>query len=470
MSQKFVVIGSKNGGQKIAFELAKYGNEVTLVDEFTTSRSTHIDAEIFAKTLLFRSKKLIEAFNIVAENQDELTIKLLDKDFKNKALAILEKAKSVAINIQPNYNPQVYENTGVRYLQGKIRFIDPKNIELDDELIGFDRCVIASETQDIFPEILGLETTPYLTKSKLDQINKIPREIIIIGAGEAVLELCETFLNLGSSVRLIPSNLNILDGFDAQMSKKLLDYLESKGLEIDFESNINRVSHREGVFTLDLDGGQQLKTETLLIVEGQELVFKDYYNDAGIRASRTIEVNQNLVTSNPIIFAIGSGLSTNHHNENIDEQIKVIISNLNQQRITKLPFSPYKYHDSGIGAVFTSLEFAAYGVTLFEAKRNLLNFNVREYVLEPKENFGALVQARPRTNIKLIVAGVNKAIIGVHILSEKAIEILPEFKAIVDQKRTLGYLTKNTRQLYSLTHSLAEITEKNIVKQLLGDK
>jgi pyruvate/2-oxoglutarate dehydrogenase complex dihydrolipoamide dehydrogenase (E3) component len=470
MSQKFVVIGSKNGGQKIAFELAKYGNEVILLDELANSREPYIDPEIFAKTLLFRSKKLIEAFNIVAENQDDLTIKSLDRDFKAKAQLILEKSKQVTVNIQPNYNPQAYENTGIRYIQGKVRFIDPKNIEIDDELITFDRCIISTETADYQAQIQGLETTPSWTKSDLPKITKIPREMIIIGSGQSVLEISETFLNLGVSVRLIPSTDDILPGFDAQMTKQLLDFLESKGLILDFESKISRVSHRENTFTLDLENTDQLKTESLLIIDGTELVFKDYYNNAGIRARNTLEVNQNLLTSNPQIFAIGAGVSTNDKHENIDEQIRVIISNLNQQRITKLPFSPYKYQESGVGAIFTSLEFASYGTTLFEAKKNLLNFNVREYVLEPKENFGALVQARPRTIIKLVVSGVNKAIIGVHILSEKANEMLPEFQLIIDQKKTLGYITKKQRTLYTLTHSLANITEKNIVKQLLGDK
>lgn len=182
----------------------------------------------------------------------------------------------------------------------------------------YDKLVLATGARPVLPPIDGIESaTNVFTLRSLADGDRIkdylqtasPKQVTILGAGAAGVELSENFRRLGLSVTLIDQADKVMLPYDQELTGFLQDELVKNGVEVKLGETIDSVkdSGRE----LHLSDGSVRNTDMLLVVTGVT-PNSEVAERAGIKLSADghIVVNDQFETSESDIYAIGDVIET----------------------------------------------------------------------------------------------------------------------------------------------------------------
>ncbi len=193
-----------------------------------------------------------------------------------------------------------------------IRFLSSGVPEQDH----FDRLIIATgASPKVPPDLAGLNAVRTLrTLNDLDAFEELANRashITIVGAGYIGLELSESFRMLGKDVRILQRSDRILRGYDAELSKQIVDEVVGNGIRIDFKTEIEKVEERGTAVRIRTKDGSEFDTDMIVAATGVT-PNSALASSAGIAlgASGAIRVNEYMETSAPGIFAAGDVATT----------------------------------------------------------------------------------------------------------------------------------------------------------------
>jgi NADPH-dependent 2,4-dienoyl-CoA reductase/sulfur reductase-like enzyme len=207
-------------------------------------------------------------------------------------------------------------------LHSRVTRIDTQRKEIEFYRNGvaakdhFDRLIIATGASPKLPPVLeGVKIVRTLrTLNDLDAFEKLARSashITIVGAGYIGLELSESFRMLGKDVRIIQRSDRILRGYNAELSKMIVDEVAGNGVHIDFNTEIERVEEKGSSALIRTKDGAEFSTDMIVAATGVA-PNSAIASSAGIElgASGAVRVNEYMETSVPGIFAAGDVATT----------------------------------------------------------------------------------------------------------------------------------------------------------------
>ncbi len=109
------------------------------------------------------------------------------------------------------------------------RFVDDRTVAAGDRLIRARRFVIATGSSPAIPPIPGLAETPFLTNETLFGLKRLPRHLLVIGAGAVGLEMAGAHRRLGADVTVV-DGAAALSGQDPELAAIVLDGLRAEGM------------------------------------------------------------------------------------------------------------------------------------------------------------------------------------------------------------------------------------------------
>lgn len=258
-----------------------------------------------------------------------------------------------------------FTELGIDVFLGSGRFINPDCIEVDDKRLNFHRAVITTGARAALPPIPGLAEASALTNETLFSITKLPKKIIVIGAGPIGCEMAQSFRRFGSEVTVLDMADRILINEDPDASNLLRKQLESEGIELILGAKIIRAVKADNHKTvvIETEGKEQtLDTNEILVAAGRipnleglalELANIDYHR-------RGITVNDHLQTTNSKVYAAGDICSPYQFTHSADAMAKIVIQNalfFGRKKVTSLVM-PW--------CTYTSPEIAHVGITAKE--------------------------------------------------------------------------------------------------------
>lgn len=189
------------------------------------------------------------------------------------------------------------------------------NLLLDDnEIISFDKLVIATGSSPIKPSIEGIDKEGvYLIDKDFQNINRIKKlamksdNIVVFGGGYIGVELSDELLREGKSVTVIErSNRLLPSSFDSEISLSAQRIIESQGGRVILNNKVKEVIGNDKIEAVRLRDGETINCYFLMISSGSrpnveiaeklKIIF-DY--------DRGILIDDYFRTSNKDIFAIG---------------------------------------------------------------------------------------------------------------------------------------------------------------------
>ena len=121
-------------------------------------------------------------------------------------------------------------------------FSDEHTIRLNGKGHSAKNWVIATGSSPGIPPIEGLDKTPYITNREIFSLDRLPKSMIILGAGPIAMEMAQSFNRLGTRVTVIQRSGQILSKEDKDMADEVMNVLRSEGVIFYLNASIIRTS------------------------------------------------------------------------------------------------------------------------------------------------------------------------------------------------------------------------------------
>jgi pyruvate/2-oxoglutarate dehydrogenase complex dihydrolipoamide dehydrogenase (E3) component len=262
------VIGGGGTGSEITFRLGREGSlSVGLAERDKLGGECNYYGCVPTKVML-RSAK-IAAFARDAKRFG-VNISKVEVDFA----AVMRRVRAV-IDAESGAGAKPLEDLGVTVLMDAARLVGPHEIEMADgtEILA-DRIVLATGTTPQTPPIPGLQGMPFWTnKEAIWTPTHVPASLVVMGTGAVGIEFAQMYARFGSQVTALEASPRILSNEDEQAANALVPALEHDGIRLRVGVTIERASNDERGWRLDIEGGEAVSTEELLVAMGREACF-----------------------------------------------------------------------------------------------------------------------------------------------------------------------------------------------------
>ena len=217
--------------------------------------------------------------------------------------------------IQDIRAPAWFQRHGVMFLRGvRLRSIDTKFqvAYLDNgKHVLYSRLILATGLQRRVPDIPGLDlkgVTQLQTRADAEAFRRWVNPLVypvILGGGLKGVEAATALSRLSRKVTIIESGPCLLGGRVSPLVSELCrERLERSGCRIYLNTTITQVVGDAHIRAVELDNGERLRAEALIVATGAELDTR-IAEEAGIACDDGILVDGAMRTSAPKVYAIG---------------------------------------------------------------------------------------------------------------------------------------------------------------------
>lgn len=416
MKYDCIVIGSGAGGLTVAFGLAGVGKKILLVEKSNVGGECTWSGCVPSKAFINYSKQGI------------------------KIEEALENVRGIINKIAEKESPEILKEKGIDYVKGFAKFINEESIEVNEKTYTGKNIVIATGSSPFIPPIKGLEKIEYLTNSNFFVQKNIPEKLAMIGGGVISLELSFALKRFGIDISIYERGERLVPMEDEEISdfyKKKLEnngiklYLNCGDIEIDKTEDKILIKMEESALSYDKIF---LSTGRMANVDGLDL------EKAGINYSKKgIQVNENLLTSNKNIYAIGDVVGPYRFSHIAGYNGEIVVRNI------LFPYIKKKINYSSIPwTIFTNPEFSRMGLNEKEAKERNEKLNI--YTLTGENNERSIIALEKDFYLKVICDRRFK-IIGAYCIGERAGEIIGILQ-LMNAENLKFYKLMNSIQAY----------------------
>ncbi len=418
------IIGGGAAGLTVASGAAQLGAKTLLVEK---------EAALGGDCLHYGcvpSKTLIKTAHVyhLMKNGPQFGLPKLDLPPVDFA-AVSERIRSVIGVIQKHDSVERFCGLGVKVEFGDSQFSDEHSINLGSKLISARTWVMATGSSSSVPPVAGLDETPYFTNRDIFSLKKLPRSMIILGAGPIATEMAQAFCRLGTKVTVIQRSGQILSKEDLDMAAIVQQVMAEEGVVFQMYSAVVRVkdlgSEREVLVKNQAGEILSLKAEALFVAMGRTP------NVAGLGLEKIelpfdqkgIKVNSYLKTRHKHIYAAGDVIGGYQFTHVAGYEGGVVLSNAIFHLPKKVNYTYVPW------CTYTHPELASIGLNEKSAKAAGIDYTV--WSEEFNDNDRALTEGEGVGCIKLLLDRKEKPL-GVQILGPHAGDLLSEWVAIMN--------------------------------------
>ncbi|MGY8999484.1 MAG: dihydrolipoyl dehydrogenase [Rhodospirillales bacterium] len=416
-------IGAGPGGYVSAIRASQLGLNVAIVEKRSSLGGTCLNVGCIPSKALLHSSHLYEEARegMAAHGVITSGVKLDLKTMMGQKNSVVDDTvKGVDYLIKKNKITRLL-GTGCIATPGSVTVTNDKG---KSETITTKNIVIATGS-DVAP-LPGVKIDEKLIVSSTGALalERVPKKMIVIGAGVIGLELGSVWRRLGAEVEVVEFLDVCLPGLDAEVSKIAQRSLKKQGMKFKMGSKvISANTNKSGVIlTVEpRDGGkvEEMKADCVLVAIGR----RPYTEGLGLESAGVemdggfIKTTDGFKTNIDGIYAIGDvigGMMLAHKAE--DEGV-VLAEMLAGQ-------SGHINYEAIPGIVYTWPEVAAVGKTEEQLKEAGTAYNAGKF------NFSANARARAMSAtdgfVKILADADSDEILGVHIVGPAAGELIQE--------------------------------------------
>jgi len=411
MIYDLIVIGAGSGGVRAARIASVHGAKVAIVEN-NKYGGTCVNVGCVPKKLYY----YISQFNKDIKNYESYGWKI-----KNTSLnwSSFVKKKDKEITRLNSIYENILSNNKIKIVNGTAKFKDPNTIKVGNKIYRSKKFIIA--TGSIPRKVKIISGNEYLNDSdKIFELKKLPKKMIVEGGGYIAIEFANIFSNLGVQVDLVYRGKKILKNFDDEIVNFLMDKIKKQKIRIHFESKILSIKKNKNILEVTLNNNKKLNTNYVLSALGRvpNIEKLELHNtNIHLNQNGSIKVNRHFQTNEKNIYAIGDVIDYVNLTPVAIRQGHFLADKLfnNKQTID--------YDFANIPtAVFSSPQIGTVGMTLEMAKKNKID--AYELTTSFKSMKKTFLNKEKDTFYKLVLEKKTKKIIGIHIVSDDAAELI----------------------------------------------
>ncbi len=342
---------------------------------------------------------------------------------------VAKRIQYVIGTIQKHDSEERFCGLGVKVKFGNAEFTDEHSVRIGGKSYSARTWVIATGSAPSVPPIEGIDQTPYITNKEIFSLERLPKSMIVIGAGPIAIEMAQSFCRLGTEVSVIQRSGQILSREDRDLADIVMNALSAEGIMFYLHSGLLHVKDHgteKEVVIKNKDGGtESLRAEQILVALGREV------NVSGMGLEKIsldfgkkgIKVDNRMRTTHKHIYAAGDVTGEYQFTHAAGYEGGIVLSNaiLHLPRQADYTFLPW--------CTYTDPELASIGMNEKRAKQAGIEYSVWTEAF--RANDRSLAEGEETGMVKLLIDNSGKPI-GAQILGPQAGELLSEWIAVMN--------------------------------------
>ena len=405
------VIGAGSGGVRAARFAAGFGAKVA-VAESRYLGGTCVNVGCVPKKLLVYGAHFAEDF----EQASGFGWSLGEANFD---WATLIANKDREINRLNGIYRNLLVNSGVTLHEGHARLVDAHQVEINGERFTARHILIATGGWPQIPEIPGREHA--IGSNEAFFLKELPKRVLVVGGGYIAVEFAGIFHGLGAQTSLLYRGDLFLRGFDGSVRKHLQEELTKRGLDLQFNTDIERIDKQaDGSLKATLKDGRVLEADCVFYATGRRPMLDNLgLENTGVKLDERgfVAVDDLYQTAEPSILAIGDVIG----------RVQLTpVALAEGMAVARRLFKPEQYRPVDYAniatAVFSLPNIGTVGLTEEDARKNGHNVQIFESRFRPMKL--TLTDCQEKTLMKLVVDADTDKVLGCHMVGPDAGEIV----------------------------------------------
>jgi pyruvate/2-oxoglutarate dehydrogenase complex dihydrolipoamide dehydrogenase (E3) component len=414
-----IVIGSGQGGNPLAHNLADRGWSVALIEEKWLGGTCINTGCTPTKTMVYRAQ-------VAHYARDGAKWGIHTSGVRVNLQQIIAQKEKMVLRFRGGQEKQVKKRPNIKLFRGHARFTGPHSVSVGKEILESQKIFIDTGAKASLPPIQGLPDGPYLTNETAMELKQIPKHLIILGAGYIGLEFGQMFRRFGSKVTVVQTGGQIVPREDAEIAVELQKALEAEGIAFSLKTKATKIKYSGGAKNPSVtvtaavgSGTKKITGSHLLVAAGRKPNTADLgLEKAGVQCDERgfIKVNGKLETNVPGIWALGDvngGPEFTHISYN---DFQIIFGNVvdGKNLSTETRLVPY--------CMFTDPQLGGVGITEKEARAKGYKLKIGRM---PMTSVARAIERDETAGLmKLVVDASNDMILGASMLAPEGGELV----------------------------------------------
>jgi len=418
-----VVIGVGPAGEKAAAQAAYFGKRVCAIEGAREpgGAGTHtgtVPSKTLRETAMYLSGyRTREMYGVAVELEPTATIPRL---MSRKDAIVASESKRIRANLARH---------GITLVRGVGRFIDAHTVEVarpeGPRRVSGEFILVATGSRPARPPRIDFSDHIH-DSDEILRIDRVPRSLTILGAGVIGCEYACMFAALGVKVVLVDARDALLAFLDGEMVEQLVRSMARMGIALRLGQRWTSVKREGDGVVAAFDDGSAIASEHLLYAAGREGRTGELDLAAvGIAADKRgyLQVNEKYQTNVANIFAAGDAIGFP----------ALAATSMEQGRVAVCHAFGFEYKKSVADllpyGIYTIPEVSAVG----ETEESCQHIGV-DYVVgraQYAQNARGKIAGDTEGLLKLIVARATRKVLGVHVIGERATELVHIGQAVI---------------------------------------
>ena len=448
-----IVIGGGPGGYVAAIRAAQLGLSVACVDKRGALGGTCLNVGcIPSKALLQSSHHYEVAIHEFADHGIKASKVEVD------LAAMMKRKDSVVADLTKGIE-FLFKKNKVTYIVGSgvITASDEVTVTVGKkkQALKTENILIATGSDSApLPGVTVDEKTIVSSTGAL-ALNKVPKSLVVVGAGVIGLELGSVWRRLGSQVTVVEFLGQILPGMDSDVVKQMTRTLKKQGMIFHLSSKVTGAKASKSGVSLTFEpvaGGdaETVKADVVLVAIGRRPYTQGLGLDkVGVDTDERgfIKVDGDYQTNVPGVFAIGDVIGGMMLAHKAEEEGVAVAENLAGE-------SGHVNYGAIPGVVYTWPEAASVGRTEESLKKDGVAYNVGKFPFTA--NSRARANADAEGFCKVLSDAATDAVLGVHIVGPAAGDLISEAVSVMEFGGSAEDIARTCHAHPSLSEALKE--------------
>ena len=419
-----VVIGVGPAGEKAAVQAGYFGKRVCAIEGARDpgGAGTHtgtVPSKTLRETALYLSGyRTREMYGVAVELEPTATVPRL---MSRKDAIVASESKRIRANLARH---------GVTLVRGVARFVDAHTLEVTradgTRRVTGEVILIATGSRPARPEQIDFSDDRIHDSDEILRIEQLPRSLMILGAGVIGCEYACMFAALGVKVTLVDARDALLAFLDHEIVDQLLRSMQRMGIAVRLGARWTGVRREGDTIVTAFEDGSTIAAEQLLYAAGRDGRTQDLNLGAvGISADKRgyVHVNDKYQTNVPTIFAAGDAIGFP----------ALAATSMEQGRVAVCQAFGFEYKKA-VGellpyGIYTIPELSAVGETEDSCRHLGLDHVVGR--AQYAQNARGKIAGDTEGLLKLIADRATRRVIGVHVIGERATELVHIGQAVI---------------------------------------
>lgn len=419
-----IVIGAGPGGYVAAIRAAQLGMKVACVDKRETLGGTCLNVGcIPSKALLNASEKFAEAKDGALK---DLGISV--SGVKLDLAAMMTRKDEIVSGLTGGIS-MLFAKNKVTRLTGSAKIIAAGKVEIFDgkDAGSYEATNILIATGSVPTSLPGIEIdeTKIVSSTGALALDKLPKKMVVIGAGYIGLEMGTVWSRLGTDVEVVEYLPRILPGMDSEVASKFKGILESQGIAFHLGTAVEKAETTKSGVKITVKSADDAASKTIncdvaLVSVGRKPMIEGLgLEEVGVALTDRgqIAVDEDFETNIPGIFAIGDvipGPMLAHKAEEDGVAAVEIMAGM----------AGHVDYDLVPGIVYTAPEIATLGKTEDALKDAGIAY--KKGVFPFLANSRARAAGHETGFVKLLADAETDEVLGAHIIGHEAGTLIHE--------------------------------------------